>query len=127
MLATGAVTCCGALSGPATAGASSNQMGMVEDDPALAVNPDNTLQVLRSLGVSIIRVDLAWSHVAPSPDSRTRPNQNLTDPSNYNWAFYDQPLNKIRQYGIGVDLLLDNPAPLRATASGAPSAQFAHQ
>src|SRR5204863_9629283 len=127
MLATGAVAGCGALSGPAPAAASTNQMAMLQDDTALRANPDLTLQTFRALGVTIIRVDLAWSLVAPNPNSRTHPNVNLTDPANYNWTFYDNLLNKIRQYGIGVDLLVDNPAPLWATGTGAPSAQFAHQ
>lgn len=120
MLATGAVTGCAALAGPSTASASSNQMAMFEDDVALAANPVRTAQILRALGVSIVRVDLSWYQVAPQTNSRTQPSLNMSDPNSYNWGHYDNELNTLRQYGIGVDLLVGGGAPLWATQPGAP-------
>jgi hypothetical protein len=125
MLATGAVAGCGALSGPAPAAASSNQMAMFEDDGALAANPVELAKTLRALGVSSVRVDVAWYRVAPQTESRSRPNLNMTDPNNYNWAGsqagnYDLMLNTLRQYGIGVDLLVGGGAPLWATQPNPP-------
>lgn len=127
MLATGAVTGCGALAGPAPAGAASNQLAMFEDGPSLIKNPTQTLQAMRSLGVSTVRLNLAWTDVAPSSNSRSRPSGNLADPnSGYHWSLYDQLINQIRSYGMNVDLLVGGGAPLWATQTGAPppSSQF---
>ena len=55
MLATGAVTGFAALSGPATAAASSNQWAMFEIPNLATVDTANQLQILRSIGVSIVR------------------------------------------------------------------------
>jgi hypothetical protein len=122
MLATGAVVGCGAVAGPAPAAASSNQMTLFEDGPALINNAQRTAQIFRAMGVSTVRVNLAWSVVAPNTNSRTRPNFNGTDPNAYNWGYYDNILNTLRQYGLGVDLLVGGGAPLWAAQPGAPPA-----
>jgi hypothetical protein len=123
MLATGAVAGCGALSGPSTAAASSSQLAMFEDGPALIKNPTQTLQTVRSLGVSTIRLNLAWTEVAPNANSRSRPGGNLADPNaGYNWSLYDSLINQIRSYGMNIDLLVGGGAPLWATQTGAPAA-----
>jgi len=127
MLATGAVTGCAALSGPSSAVASSNQLVMFEDGPSLIANPTQTLQTMRSLGVQIVRLNLAWQDVAPNANSRSRPGGNLADPNDgYNWSRYDQLVGAIRSYGMNVDLLIGGGAPLWATQPGAasPSPQF---
>ena len=127
MLASGAVVACGWLSSPSSAVAAGNQWAMMEDGPSLIRNPAQTLQTLRSLGVSVVRLNLAWQDVAPNPNSRSRPGGNLADPNHgYNWSQYDRLLNAIRSYGMNVDLLVGGGAPLWATRPGAPrpSSQF---
>src|SRR2546423_7390271 len=61
MLATGAVTGCAALSGPSSAVASSNQWAMFEIPDLATSGAATQLQVLRSIGVSIVRVEVDWS------------------------------------------------------------------
>jgi hypothetical protein len=127
MLASGAVVGWGALSIPAPAAAASNQWAMMEDGPSLIANPTQTLQTFRSLGVNVVRLNLAWQDVAPRPNSRSRPGGNLADPNDgYNWSQYDRLLNAIRSYGMRVDLLVGGGAPAWATRTGAPrpSSQF---
>jgi beta-glucosidase/6-phospho-beta-glucosidase/beta-galactosidase len=97
-------------------------MALFEDGPALINNPARTAQIFRAMGVSTVRVNLAWSVVAPSPNSRTRPNFNATDQNGYNWGHYDTILNTLRQYGLGVDLLVGGGAPLWAAAPNPPAA-----
>jgi hypothetical protein len=123
MLATGAVTGCAALLGPAPAAASSNQWGMFEIPDLATQNPAGQLQVLRSLGVSIVRVYVAWNAIAPNPSSRSRPAFNAADPNSYpasNWAPFDNLINQASARGIAVDLMPTSPAPLWATSTGAP-------
>jgi hypothetical protein len=128
MLATGAVTGFAALSGPATAAASSNQWGMFEipnlqTTPAGGGDTASNLQTLRSLGVSIVRVYVAWNSIAPNSDSRSRPGFAAWDPNSYpagNWAPLDNLVNQASARGISVDLMPTSPAPLWAVASGAP-------
>jgi hypothetical protein len=127
MLASGAVVGCGSLSSAAPAVASSGQWSMFEDGPSLIANPQQTLQTFRSLGVNVVRLNLAWQDVAPNANSRSRPGGDLSNPNNgYNWSRYDQLLSLIRQYGMRVDLLVGGGAPLWATQPGAasPSPQF---
>jgi hypothetical protein len=111
------------LGTPTPASASTSQMAMFQD-PGLALNPVRRLEILRSLGVGIIRVDVNWSSVAPDATSRTEPSFDATDPGAYpavNWQQYDTIIRDANALGIRVDLLVDGSAPLWATATGAPS------
>lgn len=119
MLATGAVAGGAALVGAAPAAASSSQWAMFEI-PNLQNDPANQLQILRSLGVSIIRVNVLWNGLAPNANSRTRPAFNAADPNSYNWSSLDNLVNQAQSRGIAVDLMPTSPAPLWAVASGAP-------
>ena len=49
-----------------------------------------TLAKLSSLGVHAIRIVLYWGEVAPSPNHKTRPKFNQTNPASYTWGAYDQ-------------------------------------
>lgn len=113
------------LANAAPAAASGNQVSILEDlniEPG--TNPAQTneeLQILRSIGVSMIRIDLNWSAVAPDANSRTRPaGFNAASPNSYNWGQYDHVISQAQADGIAVDLLINGGAPLWATQSGAP-------
>ncbi|HEY1590535.1 MAG TPA: hypothetical protein VGF81_01990 [Solirubrobacteraceae bacterium] len=102
---------------PATATASGRQVSVFQDDVALLQNPVATMQELRHLGVTTVRLLIRWSFIAPDPKSRKRPNFNASNPNAYpakNWAPYDAVVAAARADGIQ---LLLNPtafAPLWA-------------
>jgi hypothetical protein len=125
------LTGCALLDSAAPASASHGQLAIFEDplleatSPALSdANLQKRLQILRSLGVGVLRIDLAWTNVAPAPNSRTRPAFNASDPNSYNWAFYDRLVNAAHADGLAVDFLVTggpSATPLWATQPGAPS------
>ena len=105
------------------AAASTNQDALFQDGPLLRADPVGTLSTLKSLGVSKLRLLMAWNSVAPSPTSHARPNFKSTDPSAYpaaNWSIYDTIIKTAAADKISVDLDLVGPAPLWATGSGNP-------
>lgn len=103
---------------PTPAAASTGQLTMIQDDPALASNTTRTLQIFRSLGIGVIRVPLVWNEIAADANSRTAP----ADPyPAADWAGFDKLLTEAHQYGIQVNLMPTGPAPLWATTAGAPS------
>jgi hypothetical protein len=116
------------LSGPSSAAASSGQLAMFQD-PSLGTNPTRGLQIERSLGVGIIRLDVSWATLAPDAGSRTAPaGFDATNPADYPaaaWAQYDTVINDARAAGIRVDVLVDGHAPLWATTTGAASGSAA--
>jgi hypothetical protein len=111
-----------ALAGPA--GASVTQEAIFQDDNQLKADPVGTMQTLRDLGVTRVRVNIAWGEIAPSPNSTRRPKGfNATNPAAYpaaGWAPYDAIDRVAAADGIGVFFTLDAPAPLWAAGSGAP-------
>jgi hypothetical protein len=108
--------------GPALA--SVTQEAIFQDDNALKANPVGTMQTLRDLGVTRVRVNVAWGEIAPSPNSSRSPKGfTATNPADYpaaGWAPYDAIDRAATADGIGVFFTLDGPAPLWATGSGAP-------
>ena len=108
----------------ASAAASITQEAIFQDDNALKANPVGTMQTLRDLGVTRVRVNVAWGEIAPSPNSSRRPNRfSAINPAAYpaaGWASYDAIDRAAAADGIGVFFTLDAPAPLWATGSGAP-------
>lgn len=105
------------------AAASTKQLAMFEVPNIASNHPGTTLQVLRSLGVDIVRVPVVWSTVAPDPSSRTRPHFNAANPNAYparNWGPYDRLVKEATADGMAVDLEPTGGAPLWATAPGAP-------
>ncbi len=120
-LATGAVAGGAALAGAAPAAAASNQWAMFEIPNLQNNNPATQLQTLRSLGVSILRVEVDWNALAPNPASRTRPSFNAADPNSYHWGLLDNLVSQAQSRGIAVDFLVTGGAPLWATATGAPA------
>ncbi len=111
------------FAGAIPAAASTKQLAMFEVPNIASSHPSTTLQILRSLGVDIVRVPVIWSTVAPDPSSRTRPHFNAANPAAYparNWAPYDRLMKEAAADGITVDLMPTGGAPLWATASGPP-------
>jgi hypothetical protein len=127
------------LSSPSPAAASGNQVAIFQDDPQMLTSPAltaRTLQILRSLGVGVIRVTVLWQSIAPNPTSTTRPAFDATDPGAYpaaNWGIYDEVVKDAQQDGIQVDFVLTGAVriggPAWAGGPGAPSSlsQFGAQ
>jgi hypothetical protein len=75
------------------------------------------LAQLQHLGVRAIRVELPWREVAPSPNSRTRPKFEGTNPASYHWGQYDAALAAAHQRGWQVLLTVTAPVPKWATST----------
>jgi hypothetical protein len=91
------------LSTASNAAASGRQTSLFEDDVQLLQNPVQSLQELRHLGVTMVRVNVRWSFIAPNADSRKRPSFNASNPSAYpakNWAPYDLLVRTAQADGI---------------------------
>jgi hypothetical protein len=87
-------------------------------------NPAGTLATFRSLGVTRVRLTIAWNTLAPQPNSRSVPKHfKGGDPKSYpaaNWAIYDTIVRDAKAAGIGLDFLLTGNAPRWATGPGVP-------
>jgi hypothetical protein len=118
---------CGLLSTAAPAAASGNLQSMFEDpnietptnSPAFDPTPD--LQLLRYLGVNLVRLNVPWYAVAPNPTSSAVPSVNLSDPNSYNWSWIAKDVNVAHRLGISVDLILTGGAPTWALGPNPPS------
>ncbi|MBV9000939.1 MAG: hypothetical protein JO304_17890 [Solirubrobacterales bacterium] len=108
----------------APAAASTTQVAVFQADAQVLANPTGTLQDLRDLGVGMVRVNLAWSQIAPSASSTRRPKSfDATNPAAYparGWAPYDEVVRVAAADHITVDFTVNGSAPLWATGSGAP-------
>jgi len=94
-----------------------------EAQSELYANPGATLDQLKRLGVDDVKVFMPWGYLAPDSLSRTRPHFDAADPAAYPagaWAPYDAIVRAAAARGIGLDLALEAPAPLWATAPGVP-------
>src|SRR5437588_11785013 len=92
-----------ALQSAPSASASGRQISLFEDDVAILQNPVQSLQELRHLGVTMVRLNVRWSFIAPNPNSRSRPRFNASDPNAYpahNWAPYDAIVRTAQLDGI---------------------------
>ncbi|MGI8800613.1 MAG: hypothetical protein ACR2KV_00340 [Solirubrobacteraceae bacterium] len=114
------LACLLALIAPAAAQAARDQTTLFEA-PQDLLDPQarpGALDQLEQLGVHALRVVLLWRNVAPSPDSRTRPAFDATDPAAYDWGQYDAVLQAARDRGWQVLLTVSAPVPRWATAGG---------
>lgn len=108
-----------------TASASTTQQFVIQDDGSLHANVAGTLITMRDLGATVVKVTVPWSGIAPNPLSRTVPrNFKASNPASYpaaSWPFYDSLVRLAKTDGLKVDFMVTSPAPLWATATGAPS------
>lgn len=102
-------------------------LAMLEEDVNLMSHPARTLQILRSLGVDVVRLSVPWNTIAPDPTARNRPpGFAAANPAAYlaaNWAPYDRIVRYAEADGIELDFLLTGGAPLWATGPGAPASE----
>ena len=116
--AAAAVAAAWLLHSPVPALAQTNQIALFQDDVLILSNPELTLQQLRSLGVSEVRVSLHWDAVAPR---RRPPAAHAADPAFYpGWRVYDEIVADAAKDGIVVDFSLTGGAPSWATGGGQP-------
>ncbi len=109
---------------------SSPLISIFEADPQLHSDPTGTLDEMHSLGVDTVRVFMPWGSVgslqgvAPAPRSTRAPaGFHGSDPASYpatSWAIYDAIVRAAHDRGMAIDLTIGSPAPLWATAPGAP-------
>ncbi|MDQ6608020.1 MAG: hypothetical protein M3Z06_15930 [Actinomycetota bacterium] len=109
----------------APAAASSTQEAIFQDDGLLSQNPAGAMATLRSLGVTRVRVAVAWSRIAPQPTAKQAPKGfNAGSPSAYpaaNWSFFDQVVENAHANGISLDFLLTAPVPRWAEGRDKPA------
>ncbi len=104
-------------------------LAMLEEDVNLLAHPVRTLRIMRSLGVDVTRLSVAWNTIAPDPKARQPPRGfDAADPAAYpaaSWAPYDRIVRFAHTEGIEPDFLLTGGAPLWATGPGAPASERA--
>jgi hypothetical protein len=112
------------LASPPLARASHTQLSMMQDDPQLLTNPGPTLQTMRALGATVVRISVRWDAIAPAPNSFRAPGGfQASVPSAYkaaNWAPYDAIVRDAKADGITVNFAVVGGAPLWATGPGQP-------
>lgn len=111
-----------ALALPATAGASSRQISILQDDRVLLGSSpfgvDGAMAEAKALGFDSVRTFVSWSGVSPAFDSRTMPEGfDPGDPNSpgYNWTRYDNFVQAARANGLQVLLTLSPPVPYWAS------------
>jgi hypothetical protein len=90
----------------------------------LFTNSAANMNLLQSLGVDVVRLDINWAAIAPNPSSAQKPVFDATDPNAYpatSWASYDAVIRGLTARHIGIDLALIGPPPRWAEGPGAPS------
>jgi hypothetical protein len=105
-----------------SAGASSRQMSIFQDDAAfLGISkhdPDAAMAEAKALGADVARTFVVWNEVSPQPQSRTKPeNFDITNPDSpgYDWKRYDDFVDRARKHGLKVFLTLTLPMPYWAS------------
>ena len=87
---------------------------------AALLNPKTrpkALAQMQHLGVNAIRVELSWREVAPSPNSKTRPRFEATNPAAYRWGQYSLAIEAAHKLGWQVLLTVTSPVPKWATST----------
>ena len=88
----------------------------------LYTNSAANMDLLHSLGVGFVRLDMNWLNVAPDASSSHKPAFNARNPDAYPaMATYDALIRGLAARHIGVDLALVGRPPLWAEGPGAPS------
>jgi hypothetical protein len=101
------------------AGASHGQVTFVEAPGQLLDHHTRrlTMNKLRALGATALRVELHWRDVAPAAASAHRPRRDLSDPASYAWGEYDTVLREAASLRWNILLTVTGPAPRWATAA----------
>ena len=93
------------------------------DDAGLVYGTDSqveqTLDLLRAMGVDRVRVSVFWRLLAPQPDATTRPSFDADNPAAYApsaWDRYDRIVVGARRRGLGLHLTATGPGPLWASS-----------
>ncbi len=103
-------------------------------DVSLHADPAGTINVLRSLGVDLIRLYVPWGSlarwppIAPDVGATTPPNFDASNPGAYpatGWAIYDTIIREATARGIGIDLTIGPPGPAWAAQTN-PANAVAH-
>ncbi len=115
------VTCLALFIPVAAANASTKQFTTFEaPSELLNGNPGPTLDEIKALGATAIRIQMPWNTIAPSPTAKSTPSFNQTDPDAYpaaGWAPYDAAIKAARQRGMKVLLTITGGAPYWATST----------
>jgi hypothetical protein len=94
-------------------------VAILQEYTALKAEPARTLQIMRSLGVGVVRLFMEWKQVAAKPTSNVRPAGNAYPASGFGW--YDQVDRHAHADGIQIDMLLSSGAPRWALGAGDPA------
>ena len=90
----------------------------------LYTNSAANIDLLQSLGVDVVRLDMNWAAIAPDASTLHKPAFDASDPNAYpavSWAKYDPLIRELTARRIRIDLALIGPPPLWAEGRGAPS------
>jgi hypothetical protein len=109
---------------PVTASANHGQIAIIQDGRVLT-DPMGTLEDMRTLGATTVRVFMFWDAVAPQPTAKQKPSFNASDPNAYpagGWGPYDAVVQDAQKLGMRIDLVVTGGAPRWAEGSGMPAA-----
>jgi hypothetical protein len=122
-----ALAACGTSSSGAPLPQTSQRVGpeaIFTPGTPLKTNPAGTLDEMRRLGVTRVRLFLGWSAVAPDATSTAPPaGFKAANPAAYpaaGWSVFDTIIQDALARGIGIDLTLGPPPPRWAEGPGAP-------
>ena len=91
---------------------------MTFEAPRDLLNPSTrpaAMDTIAGFGVNRLRLILTWKNVAPSANSRTKPDVDLSDPASYAWGEYDALMTEAAQRGWKVLMTVSGPVPKWAT------------
>ena len=116
--------CGGGSSHPAAHASERPPIETIFEAQQLMTSPGPTLDLLKQLGVTDVKIFMQWGYMTPGAVSHTRPaGFDAVNPAAYPapaWAPYDAVVRAAATRGMGLDLALEAPAPLWATAPGVP-------
>ena len=113
-----------ALLAPPAARADHAQIAIIQDSGQLAADPAGTIQQMRALGATTIRLFVSWNSLAPEIQRTAKPKFAAADPAAYaasKWAFYDTVVRDAHAEDMRVDFVLTGGAPRWAEGKGIPS------
>lgn len=103
---------------PAAQAAANQWMTFEAPGELLDDRREATLDEIQSFGIDRVRTLVYWEKFSPSPNSRTRPDFDASDPAAYPdgiWAPLDRLVASTRRRGMRVHMTLTGPVPRWAT------------